>query len=407
MSHDIKHLEGFLKVPDTDDLYINKEGVLIQGKTNRIIKSRIGSKGQLELVYRYNKKVRKGFVKNLMAKTFLDTTDKNIIMLKDDNPFNIKLDNLLITKTAEYQKDLYQKKAWDNIIKFNLPVFTHIEEVIYPNAKESIIHGYYHIPVCGSTLVINKSGHVLDLATNKPWKQTLNRKQYLNIGFFNRLDRKSYQVRPHRYVGLLFVPKTERHKDIDFSDLEINHIDGNKLNNHYSNLEWCTTKENMQHAWDNDLVKTNTRVKALNIYTGEIKRFFSISKASIFFNVETCSLAIHLNSPFAGTLLVDGYRIQKEEDENWATKIISSNGRALLSRKMDLVAENVITGEIHIFPSLPYACKILNLNINIIKNQSAIHGKRTPVFNYIFYPLTDLTLKDKAECPLRDKKDKI
>lgn len=32
-------------------------------------------------------------------------------------------------------------------------------------------------------------------------------------------------------------------------ELEINHIDGNKLNNHYSNLEWCTSSENKRHAF--------------------------------------------------------------------------------------------------------------------------------------------------------------
>lgn len=34
---------------------------------------------------------------------------------------------------------------------------------------------------------------------------------------------------------------------------QINHIDGNKLNNYYKNIEWCTQSENMQHAFKNGL----------------------------------------------------------------------------------------------------------------------------------------------------------
>lgn len=39
------------------------------------------------------------------------------------------------------------------------------------------------------------------------------------------------------------------------SKKEINHIDGNKLNNALCNLEYCTRSENIQHAYKNKLIK--------------------------------------------------------------------------------------------------------------------------------------------------------
>lgn len=48
----------------------------------------------------------------------------------------------------------------------------------------------------------------------------------------------------HRLVAQLYIPNPDNLP-------EVNHKDRNKLNNHYSNLEWCTHKHNIQHSFDN------------------------------------------------------------------------------------------------------------------------------------------------------------
>lgn len=53
----------------------------------------------------------------------------------------------------------------------------------------------------------------------------------------------------HRLVAKSFVPNPNMYT-------EVNHIDGNKLNNDASNLEWVTSSQNKIHARDMNLCKS-------------------------------------------------------------------------------------------------------------------------------------------------------
>ena len=60
---------------------------------------------------------------------------------------------------------------------------------------------------------------------------------------------KNYRI--NRLVAKIFIDNPENKE-------QVNHIDGNKMNNNISNLEWCSAKENVQHAHRTGLIKHRT-----------------------------------------------------------------------------------------------------------------------------------------------------
>lgn len=86
---------------------------------------------------------------------------------------------------------------------------------------------------------VSNEGHVRRVKNKRVLKPRLDGGGYVQAALYNNKKRKSFQV--HRLVLMVFV-------GAPFVGAQGNHADGDKTNNAWWNLEWCTCQENNRHA---------------------------------------------------------------------------------------------------------------------------------------------------------------
>ena len=95
---------------------------------------------------------------------------------------------------------------------------------------------------------VSNLGNIKSLHCNKEriMKPTIrsNNYQYYFVGLLKNRKRKFFAI--HRLVAQAFVSNPNNYSQVD-------HLDGNKLNNNANNLEWVTPKENTNRAWKKGL----------------------------------------------------------------------------------------------------------------------------------------------------------
>lgn len=104
--------------------------------------------------------------------------------------------------------------------------------------------------------------------------------------------------------------------------MTVNHIDGNSMNNHASNLEWCSRADNIKKAYANHLYSTPKRVALIDI-NGNERMFTSRAAASRFLGMTNGYISQRIKK--CKLMLPSGYRIKPvDSTDNGAKTTISA-----------------------------------------------------------------------------------
>ena len=121
---------------------------------------------------------------------------------------------------------------------------------------------------------ISSNGNVRNKTTKKILKGRKSKSGYLQVSIKFDGEEKFKNKYIHRLVAEAFIENKYNKK-------EVNHKDGNKLNNNLDNLEWVTSSENQKHRHSIGINKTsNRRIGKFNLNGQLIKEYNSIIEAA-------------------------------------------------------------------------------------------------------------------------------
>ena len=129
---------------------------------------------------------------------------------------------------------------------------------------------------------VNQYGEVRNRKTGHIKKPRTDGWGYQQVTLNKGLPGSGRSKTVHRLVANAFY-------DGDHSNLQVNHIDGNKQNNFIGNLEFVTGSENVQHAYDSGLRKPSGG-------RGRIRRVRIVETGEEFDNMAECARHIHGDS---------------------------------------------------------------------------------------------------------------
>lgn len=294
---------------------VSNKGNVKNAKFNKLMSQFTNANGHVFCCLYENKKQYNPYVHRLMAEAFLPNPNNYpVVNHKDGNKSNNVLENLEWALQGDNVKHAYEtvgnKGNQREILQFDGPDKKNIIKRF-----ETVNDTAAHFKVARQTisLILNKEytipGVYIDYAIDK--KTIHDKEDFEPIkdypDYLIHRDSRIYSTKMnqfmmfqprngyltilfgesrehvHQVVAKQFIPNPENRK-------QVNHKDGNKLNNHVDNLEWATNGENQIHAYETGL-KTTTAVKQYQLDGTFIREYKSIIEINKIFGIKHSTIS--------------------------------------------------------------------------------------------------------------------
>ena len=152
-----------------------------------------------------------------------------------------------------------------------------------------------YLPEPYSRYIIDTLGNVGDTYFREfvQWKLGPN-SLYCSVNLYPEGSTRSITHHVHRLLAICFIPNPFDGL-YSISELQVNHKDGNKLNNNLSNLEWVTQQQNCQHAYSTGLRNDNKQI-LLTDPNGNQHICYSQASAARMVNRDPATICEHLRN---------------------------------------------------------------------------------------------------------------
>lgn len=288
--------------------------------------------------------------------------EDKIVLVIDGKEYSCETDWLRLL--AHYRVNIPFRYVYDNI--YFTPTDSRVAKVYCGMImwfKKPIVYkdDFYYIPSY-TNFVINKIGIVKSVKTGRLLSVKINPYGYPAYQLYDNDKDYWRPVCTHILLAKTFISN-----DNPTDKILVNHLDGIKTNNDLSNLEWCTSKENIIHSFKEGLRLDNKKCLVRDIFTNEIKVFYSLAEAMIFigYSSRCCrNITSFVDGNVIPVLFKSRFEIKLEEDDReW---YYTNNVTTMPKINGPYEALNLETGKIYTSDTQIGLSRLIDISSNVL-----------------------------------------